>query len=57
MVDIKVNEYDDWVVVKDGTTGITLHEGHSLAAFHWANILSNYGVKIDIEFIEEDDDE
>ncbi len=57
MVDIKVNEYDDWVVVKDGTTGITLHEGHSLAPFHWANILRNYGVKIGTEYIEEDDDE
>ena len=57
MTNIKVEEYSDWIKVKDAVTGEILHEGHSLAAFHWANILSNYGVKIDIEFIEEDDDE
>jgi hypothetical protein len=54
---IKVEEYYDWIKVKDGVTGKILHEGHSIATCHWANILSNYGVKIDIKFIEEDDDE
>lgn len=57
MKHIKIEEYYDWIKVKDGETGKILHEGHSLAAFHWANILSAYGVKIDIEFIEEEDDE
>ena len=54
---IKVEEYSDWIKVKDTTTGEILHEGHSLAAFHWANILSNYGVSIDIEYIEEEAEE
>ena len=54
MTHIKVEEYSDWIKVKDAVTGEILHEGHSLAAFHWANILSNYGVKIDIEYIEEE---
>jgi len=57
MTHIKVEEYSDWIKVKDGVTGKILHEGHSLAAFHWANILSNYGVKIDIEYIEEENDD
>lgn len=57
MTDIKVEEYSDWIKVKDAITGEILQEGHSLAAFHWSNILRNYGVKIDIEFIEEEDDE
>lgn len=55
MSHIKVEEYSDWIKVKDAATGEILQEGHSLAAFHWANILSNYGVKIDIEYIEEGD--
>jgi len=54
MTHIKVEEYSDWIKVKDAATGEILHEGHSLAAFHWANILSNYSVKIDIEYIEEE---
>lgn len=54
---IKVEEYSDWIKVRDGVTGRILHEGHSLAAFHWGNILTPYGVKIDIEYIEEDVDE
>ena len=54
MTHIKVEEYYDWIKVKDAITGEILQEGHSLAAFHWANILSNYGVKIDIEYIEEE---
>lgn len=53
MTHIKVEEYSDWIKVKDAATEEILQEGHSLAAFHWANILSNYGVKIDIEYIEE----
>ena len=57
MTHIKVEEYSDWIKVKDAATGEILQEGHSLAAFHWANILSNYGVKVDIEFIEEEDDD
>lgn len=57
MTHIKVEEYSDWIKVKDAATEEILQEGHSLAAFHWANILSNYGVKIDIEYIEEEDDE
>lgn len=57
MTHIKVEEYSDWIKVKDAVTGEILHEGHSLAAFHWANILSSYGVKVDIEYIEEEDDE
>jgi len=57
MTHIKVDEFDDWVRVKDGRTGKVLYEGHSIAPCHWADILSNYGVKIDIKFIEEDDDE
>lgn len=57
MSHIKVEEYSAWIKVKDAATGEILQEGHSLAAFHWANILSNYGVKIDIEFIEEEDNE
>lgn len=57
MSHIKVEEYSDWIKVRDAATGEILHEGHSLAAFHWSNILRNYGVKIDIEFIEEGKDE
>lgn len=57
MSHIKVEEYSDWIKVKDAVTGKILYEGHSLAAFHWSNILRNYGVKIDIEFIEEGKDE
>lgn len=54
---IKVEEYSDWIKVRDAATGEILHEGHSLAPFHWANILRPYGVKIDIEYIEEEDDD
>ncbi len=57
MTHIKVEEFGGWLIVKDGATGKVLHEGHSLAPFHWDNILSNYGVKIDIEYIEEEYDE
>ena len=57
MTHIKVEEYPDWIKVRDAATGEVLHEGHSLAPFHWKTILKDYGVKIDIKFIEEDDDE
>jgi len=55
---IKVEEYSDWIKVRDAATGKILHEGHSLAPFHWANILRGYSVNIDITYLEDDlDDE
>ena len=56
MADIKVEEFDDWVRVKDGRTGKVLYEGHSIAPCHWADILVNYGIKVDIKYIEGEDE-
>lgn len=51
---IKVEEWDDWIRVSDEESGEIIHEGHSLAPFHWKHILSHYGVKVNIEYFEDD---
>lgn len=51
---VHIIDGDDWIaVVVDGQV---VEQGHSLAPFHWAEILRSAGVEVEETTIEDDED-